>query len=144
MTHRKKRFKPEDARNCREAVTLALILARTWGQDLFVCTSVRFGPRYAIFDGPGGLPENDRGRLQHFRFRPGIVAWIDRTFDECHVARCIDEALELAIRHRVAINPESADTHPVSGCFLRVVAVRSHQKGPAGDQSHALDVGSTV
>src|SRR5262249_23663843 len=46
----KSRLRPEHARDCREALALALILSRQWGRGLFVWTGRGRRPYYIVRD----------------------------------------------------------------------------------------------
>jgi hypothetical protein len=50
--------------------------------------------------------------------------------------RRIDEPAKLAVRHRRAVDPESADLNPVRWRFLGIVAVRAHAKVAARRKDH--------
>src|SRR4029434_2661006 len=50
-----------------------------------------------------------------------------------------DEAAEGGVGHRVAVDPEPLDGSGVGRRLLRVVAVRAHAEGAAGDPGHVLE-----
>jgi len=70
------------------------------------------------------------------------------------VARRLDESLELAVRHRRAIDPEAADRHAMDRRLFGVMVIRAHGECAAGNPDHVaglavlglsiilLDVGS--
>src|SRR5271166_9010 len=47
-----------------------------------------------------------------------------------------DELAELAVRHRSRINPEGVDRHPMDWRLFRIMLVRPHAEGAAGNPDH--------
>src|SRR5262245_55667692 len=50
----------------------------------------------------------------------------------------LHEPSEFGDRHRVAIHPESIDTHPVDWPLLRIEVLRAHEEAPARAPTHPL------
>jgi hypothetical protein len=48
----------------------------------------------------------------------------------------LDESLELAVRHRRAVDPEGIDRDAMRRRFLGIMMIRSHAEGAAGNEDH--------
>ena len=70
------------------------------------------------------------------RQRARIIFRLRRDLGERHMLRRVDEFAELAVRHRRAVDPKSADANPVRWRFLRIVGVRAHAKVATRQEDH--------
>src|SRR5688572_21668972 len=73
--------------------------------------------------------EDDRRGNKHFRFRAGIIRGISRFFRQRNVAGCGDEALEIGVRDRISIYPETVHRYTMDRRFFPVVTIGTHEKG---------------
>ena len=80
--------------------------------------------------------EYERARTDHVRQRAGIIFRVRGNLGKGDVAVCLDEFLELPIRHRRRVHQERVDGHAVDRRFLGIVFVRAHAEGAAGDPDH--------
>src|SRR5208282_1860257 len=65
-----------------------------------------------------------------------MVLWIRGDLGEGDMAGRPDELAEFAICNRSAINPEGVDSHPMDRRLFRVMLVRPHAEGAAGNPNH--------
>ena len=80
--------------------------------------------------------EHQRAGVEHVRQRARIILRVRRDLGRRDVARCPDKRLELAVRHRRAVEPEGVDRHTMDRRFFRVVIVGTHAEGAAGNRDH--------
>jgi hypothetical protein len=73
---------------------------------------------------------HQRTGIEHMQQRPGIVVSGRRDFREGDVAGCPHEILELAVRHRRAIDQKSFQRDTMDRSFLRIMPVRSMRNVP--------------
>ncbi|MET4203885.1 hypothetical protein ABIA95_008008 [Bradyrhizobium sp. LA8.1] len=75
--------------------------------------------------------EDQRSREDHVGQGIRIVLWIRSDFGKRDVPGGSHEFLELAVRHRRAVDPESVDARHVGRGLFRIVPIRSHAEGTA-------------
>src|SRR5271167_3560347 len=80
--------------------------------------------------------ENQGAGLEHVRRSAWIVLRIRGDLGEGDMAGRPDELAEFAICNRSAINPEGVDSHPMDRRLFRVMLVRPHAEGAAGNPDH--------
>jgi hypothetical protein len=83
----------------------------------------------------GGENTSETG-IEHVQQRAGIVVGVWRDFRERDMAGCPHEILELAVRHRRAVDQESFHRDAMDRRFLRIMPVRSHAECAAGNEAH--------
>src|SRR5215469_15639530 len=69
------------------------------------------------------------------------ICWIQRALGHGHVAGLSDEAGELFVSDRVAIDPEAANSYFMDGTLLNVKLFRTHAKRPARNPYHVRVLG---
>src|SRR5215472_15095447 len=80
--------------------------------------------------------EHQRAGPEHVRKGARIVLRIWCDLGEGDVTGGSDKFSELAICHRRAVDPECVDRHMMGWRLLRVVFVRTHAEGAAGNPDH--------
>ena len=80
--------------------------------------------------------EHQRAGVEHVRQRAGIILRIGRNFGKGLVAGRDHEPLELAVRHRRAVDPEAVHRHAMDWRFLGIMTVGSHAERAAGNPDH--------
>jgi hypothetical protein len=87
----------------------------------------------AQIDGTGRPHKHHRAGYQVLCRRTWEVGRIQRALRDRDVPGLVDELLELAVGHRVAVDLEPVDLDLMSGPLLGAVLVRPEQVGPARD-----------
>src|SRR5262245_40241205 len=80
--------------------------------------------------------EHQRAGIDHVRQRAGILLRVGRNLRRGYVAGGLHEFLELPVRHRRAVDPETIDRHTVRWRLFGIVMVRSHAERAAGNEDH--------
>ena len=80
--------------------------------------------------------ERQRARIDHVRENSGIILRIRRNLRDGDVTRLIDEFLELAVRHRMPVDPEAVDLDAMDRRFLGVMPVGAHAERAARNEQH--------
>ena len=81
----------------------------------------------------GRLDEYQRTGEQHLGQRSGIVLGSRRDFGEGDMTGLTDESRKAFVSDRRAVYPEAVHRHQVRRSFLRIMIVRSHAEGTAGN-----------
>src|SRR5260370_42274191 len=82
------------------------------------------------------LVKNHRARNEVFNRGARKIRWIERALGHGQVAGLGDEAGELFVGDRVAIDPEAANSYFMDGTLFDVELVRTHAKRPARNPDH--------
>ena len=82
--------------------------------------------------------EDQRTRFEHMRKCAGIILRVGFDLRKSDIAGRVDEFAEVSVRHRCPVYPEGVNRNPVDRPFFRVVTIRSHAEGAAGNTNHIL------
>ena len=85
------------------------------------------------------LLEDHRAGHEHLRLGARIVLGVRHPLGDRHVAGGVDKAAKGGVGDLGAVDPEAGDAHRMGRGFLRVVVVRTHEKGAARDPDHVLE-----
>ncbi len=82
--------------------------------------------------------EHERAGIEHVRQRTGIVLRVGWNFSKGHMTGRAHEIPELAIGHRHSVDPKGVHADAMRRSLFRIVLVRAHAKGAAGNPDHLL------
>ena len=89
-------------------------------------------------DSPLRTAKDKRASHEERRINSRILRRVRRTLSHRQIARRLDKAPELGVRHQMFIHPEAIHGHAVNRPLLGVEVIRTHAECAAGNPGHMM------